>query len=163
MPAARKLLACLNWTKHIKPQVDLVSVPAWSIVLVRLAVGRIFATQGFLKYADPNMGVNRFVRIGFPAPLFTAHFVGAFEMVCEFLVLLGMWTRISAIRLLIVISMAIATTKLPELYRPNQGFWYMVSEARTDFSMLCCLLFLIISGPGVWSVDNFWSRRNVDQ
>jgi uncharacterized membrane protein YphA (DoxX/SURF4 family) len=147
----------------MKRHVDLVPVSASSIVLVRLAVGLIFATQGFLKYADPNMGVNRFTRIGFPAPLFTAHFVGAFEMVCGLLVLLGLWTRVSAIPLLIVISTAIASTKLPELYRPNQGFWYMVSDARTDFSMFCCLLFLVISGPGVWSMDNFWSRRNVDR
>lgn len=146
----------------MKRQVDLVPLPARSIVLVRLAVGLIFATQGFLKYADPNMGVNRFARIGFPASLFTAHFVGAFEMVCGLLVLLGLWTRISAIPLLSVISTAIVTTKLSELYRPNQGFWYMVSDARTDFSMLCCLVFLIISGPGAWSVDSLWSRRSVD-
>ena len=147
----------------MKRHVDLVPVSASSIVLVRLAVGLIFATQGFLKYADPNLGVNRFTRIGFPAPLFTAHFVGAFEMVCGLLLLLGLWTRVLAIPLLIVISTAIATTKLPELYRPNQGFWYMVSDARTDFSMFCCLLFLIISGPGVWSVDSFWSRRNFNR
>jgi uncharacterized membrane protein YphA (DoxX/SURF4 family) len=82
-------------------------------------------------------------------------------MICGNLVLLGLWTRISAIPLLVVISTAIATTKIPELYRPNQGFWYMVSDARTDFAMLCCLLFLIICGPGSWSVDHFRSRRDV--
>jgi putative oxidoreductase len=49
-----------------------------SIVLIRLAVGLIFFTQGILKYTDPNMGVGRFTRIGFPHPYFTAHFVGAF-------------------------------------------------------------------------------------
>ena len=145
----------------MKRQFELVPVSAGSIILVRIAVGVIFATQGFLKYADPNMGVNRFARIGFPAPLSTAHFVGAFEMVCGILVLLGLWTRISATPLLIVISTAIATTKIPELSRPNQGFWSMVSDARTDLAMLCCLLFLIISGPGSWSVDRLWSNRQV--
>jgi len=145
----------------MKRQFELVPVSAGSIILVRIAVGLIFASQGFLKHADPNMGVNRFARIGFPAPLFTAHFVGAFEMGCGILVLLGLWTRISAIPLLIVISTAIATTKIPELSRPNQGFWSMVSDARTDLAMLCCLLFLIISGPGSWSVDRLWSNRQV--
>jgi uncharacterized membrane protein YphA (DoxX/SURF4 family) len=145
----------------MKRRLELVPVSAGSIILVRIAVGLIFATQGFLKYADPNMGVNRFARIGFPAPLFTAHFVGAFEMVCGILVVLGLWTRISAIPLLVVISTAIATTKIPELYRPNQGFWYMVSDARTDFAMLCCLLFLIIAGPGPWSIDKLWSSQRV--
>ena len=108
-----------------------------SILLIRLAVGLIFLTQGILKYIDPNMGLVRFTRIGFPHPYFTAHFVGTFEIVCGFLLLLGLWTRAAAVPLLIVITTAIATTKVPELFRANQGFWYMVSDARTDFAMFC--------------------------
>jgi putative oxidoreductase len=131
-----------------------------SILPIRLAVGLIFSTQGILKYIDPNMGVIRFTKIGFPHPYFTAHFVGTFEIVCGLLVLLGLWTRLSAIPLLIVISTAIATTKIPELSRPNQGFWYMVSDARTDFAMLCCLIFLLVSGPGAWSLDARSTDRN---
>lgn len=126
---------------------------AASLFLIRLPVGLIFFTQGILKFTDPNMGVARFTRIGFPHPNFTAHFVGCFEIVCGALVLLGLWTRISSIPLLIIISTAIATTKLPELARPAQGFWYMVSDARTDFAMFCSLLFLILQGAGAWSLD----------
>ncbi len=124
-----------------------------SILLIRLAVGLIFFTQGILKYTDPNMGVGRFTRIGFPHPLFTAHFVGTFEIACGVLVLLGLWTRASAVPLLIVITTAIATTKVPELFRAGQGFWYMVSDARTDFAMFCSLIFLISLGGGAWSLD----------
>jgi uncharacterized membrane protein YphA (DoxX/SURF4 family) len=130
--------------------------PAWysrAVVFIRLAVGLIFFTQGLLKYIDPNMGLNRFARIGFPYPGFTAHFVGTFELICGFLVLVGLVTRIAAIPLLIVICTAIATTKIPELWRPNQGFWFMVSDARTDFSMLTSLLFLLVPGAGAWSLD----------
>lgn len=130
--------------------------PAWqsrAIFLIRLTVGLIFFTQGILKYIDPNMGVNRFTKIGFPYPYFTAHFVGTFEIVCGFLILTGLATRLAAIPLLIVICTAIATTKIPELSRPNQGFWFMVSDARTDFAMLMCLLFLLKAGAGSWSVD----------
>jgi putative oxidoreductase len=123
------------------------------LILIRLAVGLIFFTQGILKFTDPNMGILRFTRIGFPVPGFTAYFVGAFEIVCGLLVLLGLWTRLAAAPLLIVISTAIATTKLPELFREHQGFWYMVSDARTDFAMLCSLLFLILAGGGRWSLD----------
>jgi putative oxidoreductase len=115
-----------------------------STLLIRLAVGLIFFSQGILKYIDPNMGVVRFTRIGFPHPYFTAHFVGFFEVVCGLLVLLGVKTRLAAMPLLVIISTAICTTKIPELFRANQGFWYMVSDARTDFAMFCCLLFLII-------------------
>jgi uncharacterized membrane protein YphA (DoxX/SURF4 family) len=116
-------------------------------------VGLIFFTQGILKYIDPNLGVVRFARIGFPHPYFTAHFVGAFEILCGLLLLVGQWTRLVSVPLLIVITTAIATTKAPELFRINQGFWYMISNARTDFAMFCCLVFLISAGGGSWSLD----------
>jgi len=124
-----------------------------SIFLIRLAVGLIFFSQGVLKFIDPKMGVDRFVRIGFAHPYFTAHFVGSFEIVCGLLVLLGLWTRAASVPLLIVITTAIVTTKLPELSRPAQGFWYMVSDARTDLAMLCSLVFLILVGGGAWALE----------
>ena len=114
-------------------------------IFIRLAVGSIFFTQGILKYTDPHMGVDRFARIGFSHPAFTAHFVGAFEIACGLLVLAGFYVRLAAIPLLIIIATAIVTTKLPELTRSGQGFWFMVSDARTDFAMLMCLLFLILA------------------
>jgi putative oxidoreductase len=59
---------------------------------------------------------------------------------------------------LIVILTAIAITKIPELWHPNQGFWFMVSDARTDFAMTMSLLFLITIGAGSWSLDA-WLRE----
>lgn len=132
----------------------------WSagIVLIRLAVGLIFFTQGILKFSDANLGMVRFTNIGFPHPYLIAHLVGTFEIACGLLVLMGWWTRFAAIPLFVIICTAIATTKIPELVRPNQGFWFMVSDARTDFAMLCCLLFLILCGAGEWSLDAKNSR-----
>jgi len=124
-----------------------------SVLLVRVGVGLIFLTQGILKYIDSNLGVVRFTRIGFPHPYFTAHFVGAFEILCGLLLLMGLWTRLVSVPLLIVITTAIATTKAPELFRINQGFRYVISDARTDFAMFCCLVFLISVGGGGWSLD----------
>lgn len=134
-----------------------------SILLIRLAVGLIFFTQGILKYIDPNMGVVRFTRLGFPHPYFTARFVGTFEIMCGFLVLVGLWTRATAIPLLIVIATAIAATKVPELFRANQGFLYMVSDARTDLAMFCSLLFLISVGGGAWSLDARRGPENISE
>ena len=130
------------------------------VVFIRLAVGLIFFTQGILKYIDPHMGVLRFTRIGFPYPNFTAHFAGTFEIVCGFLVLAGLLTRLASVPLLIIILTAIATTKIPELWRPNQGIWFMVSDARTDFAMTMSLLFLIGVGAGAWSLDAWlWGEK----
>jgi putative oxidoreductase len=131
-----------------------------SLIFIRLAAGLIFLTQGILKYIDPHMGVLRFARIGFPYPGFTAHFVGTFEIACGLLILIGLFTRIASIPLLIVILTAIATTKIPELFRSDQGFWFMVSDARTDFAMTMSLLFLMSLGAGSWSLDAWlWEER----
>ena len=140
--------------------------PAWkvrSLIFVRLAVGLIFLTQGILKYIDPHMGVLRFARIGFPYANVTAHFVGTFEIVCGLLVSLGLFTRLVSIPLLIVILTAIATTKAPELWHSNQGFWFMVSDARTDFAMTMSLLFMIGVGAGAWSLDAWLWKEKPDE
>ncbi|HQT93727.1 MAG TPA: DoxX family protein [Thermoanaerobaculaceae bacterium] len=145
------------WSFLVRPPI----AGARSTLFVRLAVGLIFLTQGILKFTDPKMGVVRFTRIGFPWPGFTAQFVGTFEILCGFLIVLGLATRLAAVPLLAVILTAIATTKLPELLRAGQGFWFMVSDARADFAMLCSLLFLLLSGPGPWSLDRR-CRRDLD-
>ena len=53
-----------------------------------------------------------------------------------------------SIPLLLVIATAIVTTKMPELHRAGQGFWFMLHDARTDFSMVLGLVFLLIVGGG---------------
>jgi uncharacterized membrane protein YphA (DoxX/SURF4 family) len=131
---------------------------AGSVIFIRLAVGLIFLTQGILKYIDPHMGVLRFAKVGFPYPGYTAHFVGTFEIACGLLVLFGLFTSVASIPLLIVILTAIATTKIPELFHSGQGFWFMVSDARTDFAMTMSLLFLMSAGAGSWSLDA-WLRE----
>ena len=130
-----------------------------SNVLIRLSVGLIFSTQGILKFIDPHWGVLRFAKIGFPFPFFTAHFVGTSEIVCGFLVIVGLLTRFANVPLLIINLTAIATTKIPELFRPEQGFWFTVSDGRTDFAMCMGIIFLIIVGGGPWSGDSWILKR----
>jgi uncharacterized membrane protein YphA (DoxX/SURF4 family) len=122
-------------------------------MLIRLSVGLIFLTQGILKYTDANWGILRFTKLGFPFPDFTAHFVGTFEIICGLLVTIGLLTRLANVPLLIINITAIATTKIPELFRPEQELWFMVSDARTDFAMLMGIVFLLIVSGGELSVD----------
>ena len=86
-------------------------------IFIRIAMGLIFSTQSILKYIDPKMGVERFARIGFPHPAFTPHFMGTFEIVCGLLVLAGVWSRVAAIPLLIIIWVIILKVIL--LFRIN--------------------------------------------
>ena len=132
---------------------NLGSTPLSSPIFIRLSVGLIFFTQGILKFIDPNWGVVRFTHIGFPYPDFTAHFVGACEIACGALLIVGLLTRLASIPLLIVNLTAIITTKIPELDRPAQGVWFMISDARTDFAMLMGIVFVLAVGAGKISLD----------
>lgn len=133
------------------------TAPAWTI-LIRLSVGAVFLSEGIQKFINPaDVGAGRFEKIGFPNPAFVAQFVGSFEIVCGVLVLLGLFTRLAVIPIIIIMLMAISTTKIPIL--PDKGFWSMAHEARTDYAMLLGSLFLLIVGAGRWSLDARASKR----
>ena len=120
--------------------------------LIRLVVGVVFLSEGIQKFLFPEaLGVGRFAKIGIPVPQVMAPFVGAVEIGCGTLILVGLLTRPAAIPLIIDMLVAIATTKVPILL--EGGFWKMAHEARTDWSMMLCSLFLLIVGAGPWSLD----------
>lgn len=124
-------------------------------LVIRLLVGPVFLSEGIQKFLFPDaLGVGRFTKIGIPAPELLAPFVGAVEVTCGVLLILGVATRLAAVPLLINISVAIATTKIPIL--AEKGFWAAAHEARTDYSMLLGLVFLLIAGAGPWSLDEWW-------
>jgi uncharacterized membrane protein YphA (DoxX/SURF4 family) len=128
-----------------------------AIILIRLLVGWVFVSEGIQKFLFPALlGVGRFEKIGIPAAHVTAPFVGAVEIVCGTLVILGLFTRLAAIPLLCVIGTAIATTKVPMIAK--NGGWAMLHEARTDFSMALGLLFLLTAGGGSLALDRLRSR-----
>jgi len=121
-------------------------------ILIRLLVGAVFLSEGVQKFLFPAaLGVGRFTKIGIPAPQFFAPFVGVVEIVCGTLLIVGLVTRLAAIPLMIDISVAIITTKIPML--STAGFWIMAHEARTDYCMLLGLLFLLLVGSGPFSID----------
>jgi putative oxidoreductase len=127
-------------------------------LFVRIVVGWVFLSEGIQKFLFPAaLGVGRFAKIGIPAPAFTAPFVGVVEIVAGSLIVFGLLTRVAAIALFIDIAVAIVSTKIPMLVQ--KGFWPAMHEARTDLAMAFCLVFLLWSGGGVWSVDERLRRR----
>ena len=127
-------------------------------MLIRLVVGAVFLSEGIQKFLFPDqLGVGRLAKIGLPMPGLLGPFVGTFEIVCGCLVLLGFATRLATIPLLIIMTVALSTTKWPML--SEQGFWFMAHEARTDLSMFLGSLFLLITGAGPWSIDARLARR----
>jgi putative oxidoreductase len=127
------------------------------VILIRLIVGWVFLSEGIQKFLFPAaLGAGRFAQIGISHPQIMAPCVGAVEILFGGLLILGLFTRLATIPLLIVISVAIWTTKVPILLK--QGFWPMVHEARTDFCMVFGLVFLLIVGAGRLSLDRAVSK-----
>jgi uncharacterized membrane protein YphA (DoxX/SURF4 family) len=144
-------------------------------ILVRIIVGGVFLTEGIQKFLYPGeLGVGRFEHIGIPAPQVMAPFVGVVEIVFGALVVLGLLTRLATIPLIINISVAIISTKIPMLlghgFGPfslpklaRYGFWSMLHEARVDYSMLLGLIFLLIVGAGAASIDALITRTQTER
>ncbi len=125
---------------------------ASTTILIRLMVGAVFLSEGIQKFlfAD-ELGAGRFAKIGLPNPDFLGPFVGTFEIVCGTLILLGMLTRLASIPLIIIMLVAIFTTKSAVL--ANDGFWSMLHGSRTDWAMLLGSIFLLVKGGGAYSID----------
>jgi uncharacterized membrane protein YphA (DoxX/SURF4 family) len=143
----------------------------WTII-VRLLVGLIvFFPEGIQKLIYPAiLGAGRFAHIGIPYSAVMGPFVGIVEMLCGALVVIGLLTRLAAIPLIVIMIVAILSTKVPILLGhdfwifhvpnlPRYGFWSMAHEARADFVMLLGSIFLLIEGAGAWSVDALIARR----
>ncbi|MBP29032.1 DoxX family protein [Methylobacterium sp.] len=137
------------------------------IILVRLLVGLVvFFPEGLQKLLFPAvLGAGRFAKIGIPYPDLMGPFVGVVETVCGLLIILGLCTRLATIPLLVVMGVAILSTKVPILLGHDLGpfhlaadikrvgFWSAQHEARADLTMALGLLFLLIVGAGRWSMD----------
>lgn len=140
-----------------------------TLPLVRLMVGVVFVSEGLQKFLFTTLrGPGRFADIGFPAPELFGFGVGAVEVTCGVLVLIGLYTRWAAAPLVVIMIGALFTTKLPILlghgFGPfavremeTYGFWAMMHAARTDWAMLLGSLVLTIAGAGPRSLDAFRS------
>jgi len=128
------------------------AAPDRSVVFIRAMVGAVFLSEGLQKFLfAAQLGTGRFAKLGLPHPWLLGPFVGAAEIICGIAILFGVWLRLAVLPLLVVISVAIATTKWPMLR--TQGFWAAAHDGRADYCMLMGLLFLLVKGAGSCSAD----------
>lgn len=144
----------------------------WSIFLIRLSVGLVvFFPEGLQKLLFPGiLGAGRFAAIGIPWPDLLGPFVGGIETVCGAAVIAGLLTRLAVIPLIVILIVAVLSTKIPILlghdflifHLPRlsrYGFWSMQHEARVDLCMLLACVYLLIAGSGACSIDARLQRR----
>ena len=136
---------------------------------VRVGAGLVFVLSGAIKFLFENQGVGRFTKIGLPSPQLLASFVGGVEIVAGTLLVLGLFTRVAALLLVVNMIVAIVTTKLPILFGagpepvaapPKTGFLAFAYQARLDLLLLCVCAYLLVACAGPWSLDFARARKS---
>jgi uncharacterized membrane protein YphA (DoxX/SURF4 family) len=153
----------LDWLNHpptLGPQ---------STLILRLMAGGVFLWEGVLKFVYANQGVGRFTKLGMPIPHFTADFVAILEIAGGLLLIFGFLTRWISVPFIIEIIVAILSTKislylgtspLPRPVAPPQiGIWAVLHEVRSEYAQAMVVAFLLLNGPGRWSLDALLQAR----
>ncbi|WP_435333560.1 DoxX family protein [Haloarchaeobius sp. TZWWS8] len=131
-----------------------------SAALLRLGLGLVFVVHGFGKLTGigpAGSGIDGFsaalASLGVPAPVLMAWVVGLIEAVGGVLLLLGVFHRIAAIGIALVMVGAIFLVHLPN------GF--VVSNGGYEFALVLLLVSVALSrmDPGRLSVEHWLSER----
>ncbi|MFI5399288.1 MAG: DoxX family protein [Candidatus Binatia bacterium] len=124
-------------------------VPA---LLTRLFVGYFFLETGWGKIHDLAAMTHRFAQWGIPLPAFNAALSGYTEFVGGTLIVLGLFTRLASIPMIINMVVAVVTVKLKEVGGVND-----FGELDEPLYALT-FLWLFFFGPGWVSLDHLFVR-----
>jgi putative oxidoreductase len=156
-PSAGMIQSAWGWALHPP-----LSGPRATAV-IRMMAGGVFFWEGILKFAYANQGVGRFTKLGMPMPETLAPAIAVLEIMGGLALIAGVLTRPFALLFIgemIVailstkISMYLGTSPLPLPPVPPQiGIWAVLHEVRSEYAQIMSCIFLLISGPGPWSLD----------
>jgi len=132
-------------------------------VWIRLMAGWVFFWEGVIKFMFVNQGVGRFAKLGMPVPDVLAPAIAVLEIVGGLALVAGFLTRPFAVLFIGEMIVAVLSTKISMYFGtsplplppvpPQVGFWAVMHEWRSDIAQLACSVFLLLEGPGPWSLD----------
>jgi putative oxidoreductase len=116
-------------------------------LIMRLIVGYVFMLSGWAKLNDLPQIIQNFTEWGIPFPKILTPFVSGVEFFGSIMLLLGLFTRIPAAMLAVVMLVAIKSAK-----------WESVDSLETllgfeEATYFAAFMWLAISGPGAASLD----------
>jgi putative oxidoreductase len=137
----------------------LATVPSWSTIPIRLALGAVMLAHGSQKvlgiFGGP--GFKAFISVDTPFPFMRPPWLWlAAAALSEFLggilVILGLCTRVAAFVIACTMATAVFGVLWPNFFSSNKGFEF-------PMVLLAMALSLLISGGGAASVDLMFSGR----
>ncbi len=127
-------------------------------LLTRIALGNEFFLTGSGKIENIDNFTSFFVDLGIPFPALNAAFVARLEYYGAILLVVGLLTRLAAAGLLSTMVVALLTADKADFLQA----WSPSTEKGpldiAPFVNLLLLLWLVISGPGLVSLDALLAR-----
>lgn len=123
------------------------------VLLARTSMGSIFILSGWGKLHNLEKVTEFFTELGIPFPGFNAGVVGLTEFGCGLLILLGLFTRLASIPLIVTMTVAIITAKRSDI----SGFTDVLGFE--EFVYIVIFVWFIVSGAGKISLDNLLCRK----
>lgn len=126
---------------------------ALALTILRIVIGVVFLMHGYQKWFVMGIpGVTGFfTNLGAPVPAVSAYVVATVELVGGALLILGAFTRLVAIPLIIDMAMAII------LFHAKNGF-FLPTGVEFVGTLLTGALVLAIAGGGTASIDRMIGR-----
>jgi putative oxidoreductase len=115
--------------------------------LARWTVGWIFLLSGWGKLHNLDQVIGYFGELGIPHPELQAPFAAGTELVCGTLVLIGLFTRVASVPLIITMLVAIMTAKKDDVGSVGDLFGLI------EWCYIALLVWLGVAGPGPLSLD----------
>jgi putative oxidoreductase len=121
--------------------------------VARLTIGWVFLQSGWGKLHDLPKVVGFFTELGIPAPQFQAPLAATAEFVCGALILIGLFTRVATLPLIVTMTTAILTAKRADIHELSDLF------GMAEYLYIALCLYLGAHGAGPLSLDAVFARR----
>lgn len=129
---------------------NLSSLPA---LITRLAVGFVFAYGAWLKFQNIDGVIMQFSQTGWPFVSALVYLVCTLELVLGVLLIIGFLTRWAVVPLMVIEAIAAFTVK---------SAWATDLAAAlnfTEFLYIWLFFWLLVYGPGKYSLDEWLTKR----
>jgi putative oxidoreductase len=124
-----------------------------ALLLGRLSVGLLFMSTGWGKVHSIAKVTEFFTSLHIPAPGLNAVVVGYSELLCGTALVIGLFTRLATIPLIVSMIVAILTAKRGDIH----GFFDLIGFEETTY--LLVLVMIAILGPGSIAVDHLLAKK----
>jgi putative oxidoreductase len=122
-------------------------------LLIRLCLAAVFIPSGWGKLHDLQKVTDFFTELGIPWPHLNAVVVAFSEFVCGGLLLLGAFSRLAAIPLIVSMTIAILTARRGDVHGVADLF------ALDELIYMALAIAILVLGAGAVSADGLLARR----